>query len=57
MVKEGDRFKDGTTGKIFRVKKHSEDTIVLEIEDEIGQAVMILDKLESPQLTTDDREG
>ena len=57
MVKEGDRFKDGTTGRIYRVRITSEGTMILETEDETRQRLLILDNPRSPHGSAGDREG
>jgi hypothetical protein len=41
MIKEGDKFKDGKSGKVFTVKKIHSDRIMLEAEDGSFQNVLI----------------
>jgi hypothetical protein len=41
MIKEGDKFKDGKSGKVFTVKKVHSDRIMLEAEDGSFQNVVI----------------
>jgi len=40
MVKEGDKFRDGATGTIFRVIMLSDDLIVLESEEGCNEILL-----------------
>lgn len=48
MIKEGDKFKDGKSGKVFTVTKIHSDRIMLEAEDGSFQSVIIPDPMSAP---------
>jgi|WetSurSiteA1Bulk_404760.scaffolds.fasta_scaffold164617_2 hypothetical protein len=41
MIREGDKFKEGRSGKVFTVKRIHSDRIMLEAEDGSFQSVII----------------
>ena len=47
MIKEGDKFKDGKSGKVFKVTKIHPDRIMLEAEDGSFQSVIIPESMPS----------
>ncbi len=49
MVKEGDRFKDGKTGKVYKVKTVSGGRIILETENDPHEQI-VLDQV-NPEAT------
>ena len=50
-VKEGDKFKDTNTGKVYRVKGMNSERIILELED--GSDRILLDRdLSKPIIPT-----
>jgi hypothetical protein len=48
MIKEGDKFKDGRSGKVFTVTKIHSNRIMLEAEDGSFQSVIIPESTLSP---------
>jgi len=47
MIKEGDKFKDGKSGKVFTVTKIHSDRILLKAEDGSFQSVIIPESMPS----------
>jgi hypothetical protein len=41
MIKENERFKDATTGKIYKVKIINDDTMIVEAEDGSDQRMSL----------------
>jgi len=48
MIKEGDKFKDGKSGKVFTVTEVHSDRIMLKAEDGSFQSVIIPESMPSP---------
>ena len=53
MIKMGDKFKEGKTGKVFTVTKVGSDMVILEAED--GSLQSVISQKENQPMNKSDR--